>query len=141
MQLWQRLYAMVWLAFFEFVLIPRWLGGFAAPIHALLGVLMLALALRNARSLAALPVPARLKRISRATANLVIGQAVLGAGLGVMLYTGLFSRAYTWVDIPHLVLACAILAQTGSLATSYDMWEDRECVDKERGTTDPPPVV
>jgi hypothetical protein len=136
MQLWQRLYAMVWLAFFEFVLIPRWLGDWAVPAHAVLGALMLALALANARALAALPVPARLKRVSRVTANLVIGQAVLGAGLGVMLYTGLLSRAYNWIDIPHLVLACAVLAQAGSVATSYDMWEEKEC-----GTADAPPVV
>jgi hypothetical protein len=139
MKLWQRLYTMVWLAFFGFVLIPRWLGDLAVPLHAALGVAMLALALHNARALAALPVPARLKRISRATANLVVGQAVLGAALGVMFYTGLLSRAYGWIDVPHLILACAILAQAGSLATSYDMWEDKEFAPQDSATREPDP--
>ena len=128
MLLWKRLYNTIWLAFFACVLIPRWMGAYAGyPVHGLLGLLLVIMTVTNARKLAALPVPARLKRISKVTMGLAVFQLVAGLALGGLLHLA--------PDLPyvspilhgvHIVIALAILAQTASVATSYDMWEEKE---------------
>ncbi|MBN2338897.1 MAG: hypothetical protein JXP48_10190 [Acidobacteria bacterium] len=128
MRLYNRLYGTVWVAFFACVLISRWLGAYVgASVHALLGIALLVLTLANARTLAALAVPARLKRISRVTAGFAIFQAVGGLALGVIA-----RLAPSLPVVPsllhgaHVVCALAILAQASSVATAYDMWEEKE---------------
>ena len=70
MKLWRKLYNTFWLAFFSCVLIPRWMGPYLGlSVHALLGLIMLIVTQSNVRRLAALPVPERLKRISKVTAG------------------------------------------------------------------------
>jgi hypothetical protein len=128
MKLWSRLYCTVWLAFFSCVLISRWLGdSVGTSVHILLGVLLLILTLSNARSLGALPVPARLKRISKVTAGFAVFQTLGGLALGILAH---FSQSLPWVASilhgAHVVFALAILAQSSSLATTYDMWEEKE---------------
>jgi hypothetical protein len=128
MKLWSRLYNTVWLAFFCCVMFPRWMGVHVGPpVHVLLGLGMLALTVSNARQLAAMAVPARLQRISKATAGFAAFQLVCGLALGAV--------THVWPGLPvvgsvlhgaHIVCAMAILAQTGSLATGYDMWEEKE---------------
>ena len=66
MQLWQRLYNMVWLSAATLMVFPRWFGKYSAPVHVLLGLALLVLARIHAKRLAALPVPERVKRISQA---------------------------------------------------------------------------
>jgi hypothetical protein len=128
MQLWKKLYNTIWLAFFACVLVPRWMGphiGF--PVHALLGVFLLVMAATNARRLAALPVPSRLKRISKVTMEFAIFQLIGGLALGGVKHLA--------PDLPyiasvlhgmHIVCALAILAQASSVATAYDMLEEKE---------------
>lgn len=128
MKLWNRLYGTVWLAFFSCVLISRWLGAsVGASVHMLLGLLLLIMTLTNARNLGALQVPARLKRISKVTAGFAVFQAIGGVALGII--------ARVSPDLPvipsilhgaHVVCALAILAQSSSVATAYDMWEEKE---------------
>ncbi|HSW40854.1 MAG TPA: hypothetical protein VLL97_15335 [Acidobacteriota bacterium] len=128
MKLWNKLYLTVWLAFFCCVLIPRWMGLYIGlSVHVLLGLLLILVTVSNARTLAALPVPGRLKRISRATAGFAVFQAVCGLALGAV------SRMAP--DLPllplalhavHVVCSLAILAQASSVATAYDMWEEKE---------------
>ena len=128
MQLWKALYGTVWLAFFSIVLLPRWIGAYIGfPIHVVLGLIMLFVTLGNARRLASMSVPLRLKRISKVTVGFAAFQLVFGAALGVVLYL--------FPDIPyiaavlqgvHIVCALAILAQASSVATAYDMWEEKE---------------
>jgi hypothetical protein len=126
MRLWHKLYLTVWLAFFSCIL--PWLGSHAGPVvHLLLGLAIVCITLANARSLAALPVPARLKRISKVTAGLALFQIVSGLALGVAAH---FSPGLAIV-LPalrgaHAVCALAILAQSSSVATAYDMWEEKE---------------
>lgn len=128
MQLWKRLYNTIWLAFFCCVLIPRWMGPYAGyPVHALLGLLMLVVTAANAKSLAALAVPDRLKRISKATVGFAIFQLATGLALGAITH---FAPDLPYVATVlfgiHLVCALAILAQASSVATAYDMWEEKE---------------
>ena len=128
MKLWKALYGTVWLAFFSIVLLPRWMGEYVGfPLHILLGLILLLATLGNARRLAALSVPPRLKRISKVTAGFAVFQVVFGAVLGGVLHL--------YPDIPylvpvlngvHIVCALAILAQASSVATAFDMWEEKE---------------
>lgn len=128
MKLWITLYGAVWIAFFSCVLLPRWMGikvGF--PIHILLGLVMFAVALYNSRRLAAIRVPPRLKRIGKLIVKFAAFQIVFGAGWGTLMHffpdTPYLAPILQWV---HIVCALAILAQTSSLATAYEMWEEKE---------------
>jgi hypothetical protein len=128
MPLWRRLYNTVWLAFFSCVLIPRWMGVSAGfPVHALLGLTMLFLTQSNARKLMAFPVPARLQRICKVTAGFAIFQVVSGLALGGVSHLAPnLSWALSLLRAVHIICALAILAQTSSVATAYDMWEEKE---------------
>ena len=128
MKLWQRLYNAVWLAFFCCVLMPRSLGPKPGAVaHILLGLAMLGLAAANAKALAALAVPARLKRVSQVAAKLSGFQLVIGLALGAVTHMlpeqKIVASVLYWA---HVVAAFAILAQSASVATGYDMWEEKE---------------
>jgi hypothetical protein len=118
----------VWLAFFACVLLSRWMGSIVGmPVHALLGVAMLAVTWSNVRNLGNLPVPPRLSRISKAAAGFAVFQLVVGLTLGAVAH---FAPNLIIVSNilrgAHVVGALAILAQSSSLATGYDMWEEKE---------------
>jgi hypothetical protein len=129
MKLWNKLYGTVWLAFFACVFISRWMGPYiGTSVHVIFGVLLLIATLSNARSLAVLPeVPARLKRISKVTAGFAIFQVIGGLALGAIAY---FAPNLPVIPMVlhgvHVVCALAILAQASSVATAYDMWEEKE---------------
>jgi hypothetical protein len=125
LKLWQSLYALVWLSFFSllsafFEAIP-----FRPYVHAALGVAMVALAVRNKTKLTATQAPARLKRICVVTAFV----AVLAAMTGVLLGVHDFAAFRFLLLVVHVTAAAAIVAQSGSVATAYDMWEEREFED------------
>jgi hypothetical protein len=128
MELWQRLYGTVWLAFFSCVLIPRWMGPFLGlPIHALLGFTLLLFTQTNRNRLGGLPVPDRLKRISRVSASLAILQLLAGMALsGVLHWAPNLPVVSPALRAVHVICALAILAQASSVATAYDIWEDKE---------------
>jgi hypothetical protein len=128
MPLWRKLYNTVWLAFFSCVLIPRWTGPRFGPIiHMLLGILLLLVTLSNARRLATIAVPPRLQRVSKVTAGFSLFQVIVGLAIGAAIH---LAPQYPFI-IPtlrgiHVVCALAILAQASSVATAYDMWEEKE---------------
>lgn len=123
-KLWARLYASVWLSFFCCLVLPRSPGPQPRTLaHLLLGFGLLALVAANALRLRALPVPARLQRISRATAGLALFQAASGLALAVDVAPELVSAALRG---GHLICSLAILAQVSSVATAYDMWEEKK---------------
>jgi Ni/Fe-hydrogenase subunit HybB-like protein len=127
MKLYQRLYQMVWLSLLSCTIVPRWFGKYTAPVHLILGVAILLFTRGNVRQLAAAPVPDRLKRISKAVASLAVFQAVAGVLLGSLR---MWPEAPSWlhaaIDGIHVFVSFAILAQSSSLATGYDMWEEKE---------------
>jgi hypothetical protein len=129
--LYQRLYNMVWLASFSFVVTPHLLGKYSAPFHAALGIAMLVLPRRNAKELAKLAVPDRLKRISQAVVMTTTMLAVVGVLFGALKHIPGMPEvlATTGASILggfHVFIALAVLAQSSSLATGYDMWEEKE---------------
>lgn len=125
--LWQRLYGMVWLAFFANAIVPRFFGKYVAPVHAVLGITVLVLARVNAKRIAALQVPDRIKRISQGVVATSTMGAVFGIALAVMRrLPGMPEWGGSLADGLHITTALAILAQSASLATGYDMWEEKE---------------
>jgi len=128
MKLWKKLYSTLWLAFFSCVLIPRWMNAnIGYLVHIILGLLLLYMTVANVGKLKKLKAPQRLKRISKVTMGFAIFQLLSGLALG-----GIHQLA---PEIPfilsilhglHIVSALAILAQTSSVATAYDMWEEKE---------------
>ena len=125
--LWWRLYAMVWLLFAEFAVLLAF-GSGAVPYwtHVALGVGVLALAWGNARALANSEAPARLKRVSAVTARLAGAQVVMGAALALDLNVSLGLSPLGIIGVLHLTAAFAMITQASSVATAYDMWEERE---------------
>lgn len=128
MQLWRKLYNTFWLAFFTCVLVPRWLGtGIGYPVHFLLGLFLLLMAAANVKKLKMLQVPDRLKRISKVTFGFAIFQLLTGLTLGGLRHLALdITIVPTVLHGAHVVFALAILAQASSVATAYDMWEEKE---------------
>ncbi len=129
MKIWAALYGMVWLIALEFLtlfLLPRG-SDIARWLHVLLGVGIVALAFVNANNLAATPAPARVKRIAKA----LFGMSAAGAAFGVLLYYNISPSLFGWLQggpiyMLHIMMALAIVTQAASIATSYDMWEEKE---------------
>jgi hypothetical protein len=128
MPLWRRIYSTVWLAFLSCVLISRLLGAHVGTaVHVILGLILLIVTLSNARSLSALAVPERLKRISKVTAGFAVFQMLNGLALGTIMHLSInLPRIPSILHGVHVVCALTILAQASSVATAYDMWEEKE---------------
>jgi hypothetical protein len=131
MRLWVSLYLMTWVVFIEFWLA---LTPLAPPVpyyvHAVLGVVIVALAYFNSEALRASTAPGRIKRVARATFSLTLLLAFLGALLFLRVgydWTVLFGITF-WGGIAflHFVNAVAILTQSSAVAIAFDMWEDKE---------------
>jgi len=129
MAVWKALYALVWITFLDIVIIGvPWLTDFVFWAHTLLGLLILIFAFYNKSRLNKTQAPARLKRISKATAGLAVFQAVLGLILAVETQLRFGETFVQAIVLLHLITALAILTQASSVATAYDMWEERELV-------------
>lgn len=137
MKLWQRLYALIWLAFWQIVVAVFALGApdgslllyALIAVHVVLGLAILGWTHIDLRELRKLAVPDRLKRIAASTARLAEVQLVLGAILLVPVFValpGLASIPLAFLGLLHLVVALAIITQASSVATAYDMWEEKE---------------
>jgi hypothetical protein len=128
MPLWKKLYNTVWLAFFSCVLIPRWILPIVGlPVHIFVGLIMLVVTWGNMKQLAALPVPDRLKRISKATMGFALFQIINGLAMGAVVHFAPDpSVVRSVIKGIHIVCALTILAQASSVATGYDMWEEKE---------------
>ncbi len=151
MKLWQGLFAMIWIAFLEFLIVMSThvdtFAGVANPliyIHAALGFAMILLALNNYNGVRNTTIAGRVKRTAQSTFQLSILMAVLGVIL-------LFKDQLTW-QIPvinislfyvilfvHVVNAFAIITQAAAVAIAYDMWEDKE-FDQETKAGEVPPM-
>lgn len=135
MRVWMPLYGMVWLVLVEFLtvlLIPPSNPARMAQ-HTGFGFGIVLLAYINLRNLNASLAPARTKRIARASFQMAVGGAIAGAFLyaGVTPSLGLVPGGPVFVL--HLLFAFALITQAASIATSFDMWEEKESVDSAPG--------
>lgn len=124
MELWSKLYLLIWLAFLEFLLVYVDIPGLEiqTPIHIVIGFVIIVLTIINLRGLKAVTSPDRLVRITSTTAGLAVVMAILGMSLSLELGLAMESG----VRFVHLVMALAIITQASSVATAYDMWEEKE---------------
>jgi hypothetical protein len=125
MKTWQALYGMIWLCFATLFVavfdpIPN-----KAHVHAVLGLAVLVLAFRNRSVLSKSSCPARLKRIAASTAGICVMALITGVVLAV---PSLKEQTVVLgvVKAFHILAIGAILAQTASVATAYDVWEEHE---------------
>lgn len=127
MTVWKQLYAMVWLAFLQILIItlPRF-SIYLVDAHVALGLVILALAHYNNAQIKKTECPNRLKRIVKSTAILATFQIILGVILYVNLRLGVGIPLVSVVTFLHIVTALAIITQAASVATGYDMWEEHE---------------
>jgi len=95
---------------------------YKAHIHAVLGILVVAFAFRNKLAVTKTTAPARLKRIASAMAGISIMAAVTGILLAI---PPLQFLDVVW-RVLHIMAITAITAQSASVATAYDMWEEKE---------------
>ena len=114
---------MIWLAFLA--IIPSY-NMYLVYGHVILGLIILGLAYYNNAQIKKTEAPNRLKRIVKTTAVLATIQPILGIPLFVNSML-IFSVPMVWViSLLHLVIALAIITQASSVATAYDMWEEKE---------------
>jgi hypothetical protein len=127
--IWRQLYAMVWLAFLQIIIAVANIPSpnmFLVYGHAVLGLVILGVTHYNNMQIKKTEAPNRLKRIVRSTAILATIQVLLGIPIFANTVL-LLSIPIIWiVYLVHLVIALAIVTQASSVATAYDMWEEKE---------------
>ncbi len=122
MKLWQSLYALIWLNFFVLLVATLDVIPYKAQVHAGLGLLVLVVAFINKVRIGKTSAPARLKRITAATA----GISVMATATGILLAIPALASFGIVFRVLHILAIVAIIAQSGSVATAYDMWEEGE---------------
>jgi hypothetical protein len=132
LSIWRQLYAMVWLAFLQIVIILESripvLGSYLVYGHVFLGLVILGLAHYNNAQIKKTDAPNRLKRIAKSTAILATIQPIFGVILlvNLMLRSAIPAPLVGIVLFLHIITALAIITQASSVATAYDMWEEKE---------------
>lgn len=129
MKLWMALYAMIWIAFIEFLLaMTPGASIVLLYLHIAIGLVIIGLASYNFNGVRGTAVPGRVKRISRVTFQLSVAIGILG----LPLYFGVGGPILFGVTLGglilffHVVIGFAIITQAAAVAIAYDMWEDRE---------------
>ena len=120
---------MVWLTLLQIVIgvanIPG-LNPYVVYAHVTLGLVILGLTHYNNAQINRTEAPSRLKRIAKSTAILATFQVILGIPIFVNVMM-IFGIPFGWViSLLHLIIALAIITQASSVATAYDMWEEKE---------------
>ncbi len=135
MSIWKQLYGMIWLNVLAFILVPSLLTpalGLTEPpvlirvAHVVAGIAVLGLAAFNYLNLAKTECPDRLKRISKSTVQLSVFEMILGFIMALNLWAQQTFCNIDLISLAHIVTALAIITQAASVATGYDMWEEKE---------------
>ncbi len=137
MKTWSVMYLLVWIAFFQIIIIlfPVLDQMSTDYLHGVVGLIVVAVAMYAYSLVRKSSCPERIKRISKTTAILGVVQGVLGVILfaGIMFHFGsIFQDIILFL---HVVNALAIITQAASSATAFDMWEEKEFLGEH------PPVV
>ena len=132
MKLWSALYLAIWVVLLE-ILLGMWPDPPAVVpyLHLVLGLGIVAIAYYCFDGLRRTRVPARVKRVARASWGLSILMVVLGFLLwfnvgNSWVIPGLNLSLYRGILFLHVVNAVAVITQLAAVAIAYDMWEDRE---------------
>ena len=117
MRLWARLYFLIWLAFAQFFVTAFSEVFGVLYLHFVVGLAVLVLAVMNYRGLMSTSAPDRVKRISR----VIPGMAAFDGLLGIPLYVFTDATVDWAINILHLAVALAIIAQASSTATALSL--------------------
>lgn len=133
MKLWASLYALIWLGFIAIVITAiegverSFLSFMDEPffyLHIIVGVAIVVVAGYNANELQQTEAPMRIKRVARTA----FGMAIISAITGMIRA---FDNPYIcYISFFHILVTIAMITQASSVATAYDMWEDREFEEK-----------
>jgi hypothetical protein len=111
---------------FAQILVALFQFPWSVDLHIALGFAIIGLAHYHQARIKRMAIPARIRRIVRVTANLASAQFFLGIYAFLAFELGWALPTPEVLLFLHLVVALAILSQTSSAATAYDMWEERE---------------
>ena len=134
MKLWMTLYAMIWIALIEFLLVMIPVSSLVLLyLHIVLGIAIIGLAFYNFSGIRKSRVMGRVKRIAQASLNLSVWAGIFGAVLffdiGKALVIPVINTSiYGLILFFHIICAFAIITQAAAIAIAYDMWEDKEFV-------------
>lgn len=128
MKTWSALYLLVWLAFFQILIIMFPLLGLnpTYDLHSAFGILVVGVAMYAFHLVKKSSCPERIKRIAKTTAILGVVQGILGIILFAGIMIGFPSIVQNVILFLHVVNALAIITQASSSATAFDMWEEKE---------------
>jgi heme A synthase len=98
--------------------------GFVVDVHALLGLIFLAVAHYSRARLRREAVPSSLLRVANWAAILATVQVLLGLALYAAFRFGIDigSATYLAISVVHLIVALGILAESAGLFTGYGVW-------------------
>ncbi len=147
MKLWMALYAMVWIALIEFLLVMT-PGGSSVLIylHIVIGSAIIGLAFYNFSGIRKTRVMGRVKRIAQTSYNLSVTAGISGVliffEIGKTPVIPVISISiYRLIFFFHLLCAFAIITQAAAIAIAHDMWEDKEFEkETEPGVVPPHPM-
>jgi len=132
MKLWAALYLAIWLVLLE-MLFGLWPDPPAVVpyLHLVLGLGIAAIAYYCFDGVRKTRVPARVKRVARASWSLSLLVVVLGFLLWFhvgesWMIPALNLSVYRAFLLLHVVNAFAVITQMAAVAIAYDMWEDHE---------------
>lgn len=132
MKLWMALYAMVWIALIEFLLVMTH-GGSSVLIylHSILGIAIIGLAFYNFSGIRRTRVMGRVKRIAQTSYILSVTAGISGVliffDIGkTPIIPAINVSIYGIILFFHVICAFAIITQAAAIAIAHDMWEDKE---------------
>jgi len=147
MKLWMTLYAMIWIALIEFLLVMTPGGSLVLVyLHIILGVAIIGVAFYNFSGIRKSSVMGRVKRIAQVSSNLSVWAGIFGAVLffdvgRTSVIPVINTSIYHIILFFHVICAFAIITQAAAIAIAHDMWEDKEFLEEtEPGIVPPNPM-
>ena len=147
MKLWMALYAMVWIALIEFLLVMTpGASSVLIYLHIVIGIVILGLAFSNFSGIRMTRVMGRVKRIAQASYNISVTAGI--SGVLIFFEIGktpiipvINVSIYGLILFFHVICAFAIITQAAAIAIAHDMWEDKEFEkETEAGVVPPHPM-
>ena len=147
MKLWMTLYAMVWVALIEFLLVMApVVSSVLVYLHIVLGAAIIGLAFYNFSGIRKSRVMGRVKRIAQVSFNISVWAGIFGAALffevgRTSVIPIINTSIYHLILFFHVICAFAIITQAAAIAIAHDMWEDKEFLEEtEPGIVPPNPM-
>ena len=147
MKLWITLYAMVWIALIEFLLVMTpGASSVLIYLHIVIGAAIIGIAFYNFSGIRRTRVMGRVKRIAQASYNISMTAGISGVliffDIGKTPVIPVINTSiYGLILFFHVICAFAIITQAAAIAIAHDMWEEKEFEkETEPGVVPPNPM-